>query len=71
VLKRLETARVELQKSAGADVRAILDGVVTTLSLLKDGFTIWTAAVSAYSIGQAAGSRSRRQRNCQASFRAS
>ena len=52
-LQRLEAARVELQSSAGGDVdaKAIIDGVVTTLSLLKDGFTGWTTvAGTAYSI---------------------
>jgi hypothetical protein len=53
VLKRLQAAQVELQQSAGGDTdaQAILDGVVTTLSLLKDGFTGWTTvAGTAYSI---------------------
>ena len=53
VLKRLDAAKVELQPSSGGDVdvQAILDGVVTTLSLLKDGFTGWTTvAGTAYSI---------------------
>ncbi|HEX6143129.1 MAG TPA: LamG-like jellyroll fold domain-containing protein [Geminicoccaceae bacterium] len=52
-LQRLEAARVELQSAAGGDVdaKAIIDGVVTTLSLLKDGFTGWTTvAGTAYSI---------------------
>jgi len=56
VMKRLQATRVELQTSGGGDVdtQAILDGVVTTLSLLKDGFTGWTTvAGTAYSIGSA------------------
>lgn len=56
VLKRLQSAQLELQQSAGGDtdVQAIIDGVVTTLSLLKDGFTGWTTvAGTAYSIGSA------------------
>jgi Concanavalin A-like lectin/glucanases superfamily len=53
VMKRLQAAQVELQTSGGGDVdtQAIIDGVVTTLSLLKDGFTGWTTvAGTAYSI---------------------
>jgi hypothetical protein len=53
VLKRLEAARIELQTTAGGnnDAQAIIDGVVQTLSLLKDGFTGWTTvAGTAYSI---------------------
>ena len=53
VLKRLEAAKVELQTTAGGgtDAQAVLDGVVTTLSYLKDGFTGWTTvAGTAYSI---------------------
>jgi hypothetical protein len=53
VLQRLQATQVELQTTAGSDVdaQAILDGVVTTLSLLKDGFTGWTTvAATAYSI---------------------
>ena len=56
MLKRLQSAQLELQQSAGGDtdVQAIIDGVVTTLSLLKDGFTGWTTvAGTAYSIGSA------------------
>jgi hypothetical protein len=56
VMKRLQAAQVELQTTAGGDtdVQAILDGVVTTLSLLKDGFTDWTVvAATAYTIGSA------------------
>jgi hypothetical protein len=53
VLKRLQATQLELQKSAGGDTdaQAIIDGVVMTLSLLKDGFTGWTTvAGTAYSI---------------------
>jgi hypothetical protein len=56
VMKRLQAAQVELQTTVGGDtdVQAILDGIVTTLSLLKDGFTGWTTvAGTAYSIGSA------------------
>jgi hypothetical protein len=56
VLKRLEAAKVELQTTAGGgnDVQAILDAVVTTLAILKDGFTGWTTvAGTAYSIASA------------------
>jgi hypothetical protein len=53
VLTRLEATQVELQSNAGGDTdaQAIIDGVVMTLSLLKDGFTGWTTvAGTAYSI---------------------
>jgi hypothetical protein len=53
VMKRLEAAKVELQKApgGGTDVLAIIDGVVQTLSMMEGGFTIWTAATAtAYSI---------------------
>jgi hypothetical protein len=56
VMKRLKATQVELQTSGGGDIdtQAIIDGVVTTLSLLKDGFTGWTTvAGTAYSIGSA------------------
>jgi Concanavalin A-like lectin/glucanases superfamily len=53
VMKRLEAAKIELQQTPGGstDTQAIIDGVVLTLSLLKDGFTGWTTvAATAYSI---------------------
>jgi hypothetical protein len=56
VMKRLEAAQVELQKTAAGDIDAlaIMDGVAQTLSMLRDGFTGWTAgAATAYSIASA------------------
>src|SRR4051812_1309401 len=53
VMRRLQAAQVELQQSAGGntDTQVIVDGVVQTLSMLKDGFTGWTTvAGTAYSI---------------------
>jgi hypothetical protein len=56
VMKRLQAAQVELQTSGGdeIDTLAIIDGVVMTLSMLKDGFTGWTTgAGTAYAIASA------------------
>jgi hypothetical protein len=55
-MKRLQAAQVELQTSGGdeIDTLAIIDGVVMTLSMLKDGFTGWTTgAGTAYAIASA------------------
>jgi Concanavalin A-like lectin/glucanases superfamily len=53
VMARLEAAKVELQKEAASsiDVLAIIDAVVSMVSILYEGFGAWTTATgSAYSI---------------------
>jgi hypothetical protein len=55
VERRLQSASMDLQRRAtDDDTKAILDGVVTILSLLKDGFTGWTTvAATGYTIASA------------------